>query len=238
MKYDNVGALMSKITRHPLMEDIPFETVVEYVLDFIRIVGLPDSFVEKTALLPVKDYRAELPCDFCDLKQLRIVHNVRGHEDKQVGPTFRYSTDNFHVSPLGKHRGDASGLTYKLQGDCLILSIPNGEIEASYLSLPVDDDGLPLIPDDAIYMRALESYVKWQWFTILFDLNKIAGAVMQKAEQDYSWAVGQVQSSLRVPTVDQMESIVNMWERLLPDVRNEHRFGFKYMGNREHLKIH
>ena len=33
------------------MRDIPFETILDYTLDFIQIVGAPSLFEEKTAML-------------------------------------------------------------------------------------------------------------------------------------------------------------------------------------------
>ena len=44
----------------------------------------------------------------------------------------------------------------------------------AYRALPVDGEGIPLIPDNSVFYRALEAYVKKNWFTILFDLGKIS----------------------------------------------------------------
>ena len=38
-----------------------------YTVDFIRIIGMPPIFTEKTAELEIKDYRAALPCDFHEM---------------------------------------------------------------------------------------------------------------------------------------------------------------------------
>lgn len=46
--YVNINVIMDRVTRHPLIKDIPFETVVDYTIDFMRIVGVPPSFIEKT----------------------------------------------------------------------------------------------------------------------------------------------------------------------------------------------
>jgi hypothetical protein len=44
--------------------------------------------------------------------------------------------------------------------------------------MPLDDEGYPLLPDEPTFLRALELYIKKQWFTILFDMNKISPAVL------------------------------------------------------------
>jgi hypothetical protein len=106
------------------------------------------------------------------------------------------------------------------------------------MAFPTDEDGYPLIPDDATYTRALEAYIKLQWFTIQFDLGKITQQAFQNAQQDYAWAVGQAQSRLILPNNDQMEAIANMWSKWLPDTDRNFQRGFKDAGNREHMINH
>lgn len=220
---------MDRLTRHPLLEDIPFETVVDYAVDFIRIVGTPPSFLEKTQEIEIKDYRGVLPCDFYQIIQARVVDG-----DGKMG-AFRYSTDSFHMSPTKPKHG---GLTYKIQGSCIITSIPDGKIEIAYEALPIDDDGYPLIPDNSSYSRALELYIKVQWFTVLFDTGKISPQVLSNTQQQYAWAVGQAQTDLIRPTIDQMETISNMWNKLLPDRTKDHDSGYLHEGTKEHIINH
>lgn len=226
MEFVNINTLMDRITRHPLLKDIPFETVVDYTIDFIRIMGLPRSFLEKTAKIDIEDYRGKLPCDFYEMIQVRL----------PKGPAFRYSTDNFHMS---KHKAPHADLTYKLQGTCIFTSaLKNGPIEIAYRALPIDDDGYPLIPDSSPYLRALELYVKKNWFTIQFDLGKLHIQVLQNATKDYSWAVGQAHADLLKPSIDQMEALSNMWNKALPDTLRNHETGYIHEGTKERLRIH
>lgn len=225
---------MDKITRHPLMQDIPFETVIDYAVDFIRLVGTPPSFVDKTAIIDIHNYRGELPCDFYEMIQVRLAYDEK-HRVENHAPTFRYTTDSFHMSP---NKPLVSDLTYKLQGNCIFTApLEEGKIEIAYRALPIDDEGYPLIPDNSAFSRALEMYIKKQWFTIQYDLGKISQAVMAKTDQDYAWAVGQAQTDLIRPTIDQMESISNMWNTLIPRAQ-EHRKGFIHTGSKEHIKTH
>lgn len=229
MKFTNIRAIMDKITRHPLLEDISFETVIDYTVDFIRIVGTPPSFFEKTEVIHIVDYRGTLPCDFYQMIQVRLLHN-----NKSAG-AFRYSTDSFHLSNLKPEHG---GLTYKLQGNCIFTSIEKGEVELAYMALPIDEEGYPLIPDNSSYVRALELYIKLQWFTMLFDTGKINPQVLQNTQQQYAWAVGQAQTDLIRPTIDQMEALSNMWNKFLPDTTKDHQHGYIHEGTREHIITH
>ena len=222
---------MNKVTRHPLLEDTPFETVVDYAADFMRIVGIPTAFLEKTENIQIKEFRGILPCDYYQVLQVRVIDH-----EKNIG-AFRHSTDSFHMSDLKPPKGKA-GLTYKIQGNCIITSIPEGLIEMAYKAMPIDDEGYPLIPDNSSYSRALELYIKLQCFTTLFDMGKINGQVLQNTQQQYAWAVGQAQSDMIRPTIDQMEALSNMWNKLLPDTTRDHELGYLYEGSKENIITH
>lgn len=233
MEFVTINNIMDRITRHPLMKDIPLETVIDYTVDFIRLVGTPPSFFDKTAIVDIHDYRGELPCDFYEMTQVRLAPKL-GHPS-ELSPTFRYTTDSFHMSPV---KPTVSDLTYKIQGRCIFTSpLREGPIEIAYKAMPMDDEGQPLIPDNATYLRALQYFIKREYFESQFDQGKITLPVMQKADQDYAWYVGQAQTELIRPTIDQMESISALWNTLIP--RNQdHRKGFLHTGTREHFRTH
>lgn len=220
---------MSEITHHPLLRDIPFDIVVGYVGEFIGIVGTPPSFEEKTEIIKINDYRGILPCDYFDVIQIRMVYNDEG------GKAFRYSTDSFHNSTLKKKPSD---FTYKIQGSCIITSVRDCIIELAYKAIPVDDDGYPLLPDNDAFVRAVKLYIKMQWFTELFEQGKITMQVLDNTQRQYAWAVGQAQTDLIRPTIDQMEAISNMWNKFLPDVNKDHDTGYINEGAKEHIIIH
>lgn len=230
MDFVSIKYIMDRLTRHPLLQDIPFEIVVDYAADFIKLVGMPPVFIDKIAEIPIKEYRGELPCDFYEMIQVRPLLPCG---DKQ-NIAFRYTTDSFHLS---KHRPELTDWTYKIQGRVIFTSIEEGTIEISYRAMPIDDDGYPMIPDNTSFTKALEAYIKKQWFTIQFDLGKINANIMNKADQDYAWYVGQCSSDLIRPTLDQMESFSNMWNTLLVRA-DEHRHGYLHEGTKERIRTH
>ena len=110
--YVNIKQALDNIMQHPLMRDLTFERAVNYTVEFMRIVGVPAMFVDKTAVVKVEDYRAPLPCDFYEMIQVRM------HAPN--GKMFRYSTDSFHLSD---NKSESVDLTYKLQNSVLFASI-------------------------------------------------------------------------------------------------------------------
>lgn len=222
----SIKQIADNLRSHPLMNDLSLENIIRYTVDFIRILGIPDTFSEKTVILSVENYMSTLPEDFMEIIQVRTA------EENPV--YFRYSTDNFHGSDNKIH---ASPFTYKIQGTVIVTSTKSGDIEIAYRGIEVDTCGLPLIPDNSKFIRALESYIKMQYFTILFDLGKINGNSFQNAQQEYCWAVGACETEYHMPTLDKMESIGNMANTLLPRTRS-HQYGYANTGDKEILRRH
>lgn len=228
--YISIKQILDDVLDHPMMSKVPLERVVNHAVHFIRIVGMPNAFVEKTAIIPIKEYRGCLPCDYYGMIQVRTHH--KGHRPG----TFRYSTDNFHMSK-DKGKGAPMDLTYKLQGNMIYTSIKEGEIEIAYHAMMVDDEGYPMIPDDSAYIRAFELYIKKGVFTTLFELGQINANILQNIQQEYAWAVGQAQSSLIRPSIDQMQSLTNSLNTLVVRA-TEHDRGFRDNGERELIRLH
>lgn len=219
-QYINIKVILDRILRHPLMQDLSLETAVDYTIDFMRIVGMPRMFTEKVVRIPIDKYRALLPCDYYQTIQVRI----------PGGHALVYSTDSFHMS----NKDNSS--TYKIQGNIIYTSIESGELELAYLAISTDADGYPLLPDNSSFTRALELYIKKQWFTILFDLGKITSAVLQNTQQEYAWAVGDCQSEFNRMSIDQMEAFSNSWRTMI--LRDhQHSSGFIGDGSRQTLNI-
>ena len=227
-KYISIKQVLDDLLDHPLLQDLSLERAINYVVHFIQIIGAPNEFEEKTALIDIKDWRGCMPCDYYDIIQ------VRTYGEGDNSKVFRYSTDSFHYSP--NKDSDTKELTYKLQNNIIYTSLKEGTIEVAYHAIKVDNEGYPMIPENSSFIQALELYIKKKVFTILFDQGKINNAVLQNTQQEYAWYVGQAQRDLNMPTIDQMESISNMWTQLLQRT-NEHSKGMKSLGKREFIRI-
>ena len=218
----SIKIVLDKILRHPLMQDMSLETTVDYAVDFMRIVGVPKMFSEKVVELRTEDYRAKLPCDYYKIVQIKPIGR----------PALIASTDNFFMG--GRYRENNN--TYKIQGNIIYTSLEKDTLWVSYLAIDTDEDGYPLIPDNSSFTRALELYIKKQWFTILFDLGKITLAVLQNTQQEYAWAVGDCMTEFNRLSIDEMEAFSNSWRTMIMRT-NEQSKGFNSNGTREQLKI-
>lgn len=190
-------------------------------------MGLPDVFTDKQEDVEIKDYRGCLPCDLVSIIAVR---------NEQTQTSLRYMTDAFN----GKSDAWRSFDSYKVQGRVIYTSFKEGKVCVSYQAIKVDDEGLPLLPDAPVFLRALEAYIKKEKFTILFEVNmgksKVSQQMLQHAEQDYAFKVGQLNAAFTVPSYDEMQSLTGMLHQLLPRF-NEHIKGWKTLGDKEYIKV-
>lgn len=228
--YINIREALSRVLRHPLLQDITLEQAVQYTIDFIGIFGMPKLYQDKEEVLHIEDFRAKLPCDLISINQIK---------ECKTGVCLRSMTDNF--MPREQYDRNAGykipqELSFKTQGQVLYVSFKTGDVSVSYKAIPVDKDGFPLLIDNPVFLKALEAYIKREAFTILFDMGKITPAVLQNTQQQYAWLAGQLQSEFTIPSISEMESIKNSWCTLLQRT-NEFSNGFKNNGDQEYIKL-
>ena len=217
----SIKQIMDDILDHPMMQDLSFERAVNYAVEFIRIVGMPDAFEHKVTTETIEDYSVTIPEDCYQLISIK----TEGNEPMILNA----STSVYGVDTKNKN------YLYTINGNKIHTAINEGKLILSYLSLPMED-GYPTIPDIASYIRALELYIKKKWFTILFDLGKLHASIYNNVKQDYAWAVGQAQTELIRPSLDEMQAFTNMWNSILPKA-NAHKYGFATLGSGEINKI-
>ena len=152
---------------------------------------------------------------------------------------MRYATSSFRSIYHCKGSPDItckSGTTYSVENGWLFTSFCDGVIQLAYRSIPTDKDGLPMIPDNPKILRALEAYVKVQYYTILFDNRLLPDMrVLELAKQDYAWAIGSAQSQLNKIDDAMAENIKNIYNRLIWNSRG-YNTGFKNIAEEEILK--
>ena len=222
-----INSLMNRLAFNDLMKNISIDQVIYYTIDFMSILGCPEMFTDKTEILHLTDYRAKLPCDYFSIIQARLL--------KKDNPCLLYSTDTFLKSPF--KRSNDKSLEYRIQGSVIYTSFTDEDIEISYKAILTDDNGYPLLPEDSSFVRALEFYIKKNYYTNLYDVEKINERILENAKRDYSWAVAQCKTNYKTPTVDQLEALANGWKTML--VRdNEHIVGFKNTNKKEQVRIH
>ena len=228
--YINIREVLSRILRHPLLKNVTLEQVIQHTTDFIGVFGMPKLFEDREETIHIEDFRGRLPCNCIQINQIK---------ECKTGTCLRSMTDNFmpreqHDVIIGSKL--PKELSFKTQGQVLYVSFKTGDVSVSYKSIPIDDEGLPLLIDNSVFLKTLELYIKKEEFEMLFDEGKISPAVLQNTQQRYAWLAGQLQSEFTIPSQSEMESISRMWNTLIQRT-SEFNNGFASLGNKEYIKL-
>ena len=219
--YISIRQIMDDLMDHPMLQDLTLERVVKYAVDFMRLIGIPNLYEDRVQTIHIDRHRAILPCDLIQLIQVR---------DKNTGYCYTTTTDSFFGSD--NENQIKAGFTYKHQGNVLITSKEYGDIDVAYRAMLTDEEGFPVLPDNGTFAEALELYIKKKCFTTLVECKKMDAGILEIVDRDYLWKVAQATQDLRRPTIDQMQSIMNMWNTMIQR-KVGHEDGFKHLNQKE-----
>ena len=114
-------------------------------------------------------------------------------------------------------------------------SFRNGYVEMAYRGIVVDEDGMPMVPENFAIMRALIDYIKVQYYTILVENMRMPYQVLQMVEQRYAWSIGRASTQLHQMSLDEAENFTNIVNRLIPDLKQHDKY-YASLGSKEYLR--
>lgn len=240
----SIKMIASRLMRNPVMKDMNYEFIVDNAIQVLRILDAPSLYFEKREVLNVSNYRALKPIQIVKVEGVCKLINYLENENYEHYPDYiKDSNESFvnqnNMIPLRVSSGidNGGGDTYRLNNKYINVDFEEGYIYIVYKMVAVDEECYPLVLDNEILLRCVESYIKYKWFDIMNDIDVISDRKLAKAEQDYMFNIGQADSSLKMPSVDEMQTLVNMTTQVLPNTR-EWEQRFQLLGQREYMKIH
>lgn len=224
-QYIPIKTIANRITKHPLLRDMNFSDIVSHTVDVLRLAKVPGQKVERICEKTLVEMKAQIPKDN---ENILSIDYIRG--DKQIPMVVGSDGLHNHLSKMDKARNNHSAYTYTINNGMINTNQRDGKILIKYEGLKVDEDGIPMIPDEISLIKAIDNYIKVQVFTVLVDLGKLPGGSLHRVEQEYAWYMGQAQSAFQgFVNEDEVESFLRGFKTLLPE-GNGH-------GNRDMYKI-
>jgi hypothetical protein len=228
----SIKMIADRLLRNPLMKDLNYEFIVDNAIQVLRILDAPSLYVNRREVLNVSNYRALKPIDIIKVEGIARTDGGRGPVPLQTSEDI--SQEFFGSGSRAPSRSDN---TYSLNSKYVSLNFEKGTIELIYKAIAVDEECYPLILDNETLLRCVESYIKWKWFDILNDMELVSDRKLDKAETDYCFNVAQADANIKLPSLDEMETLTNTIVQLIPSA-TEFSKRFEFLGNQEHLKIH
>lgn len=165
-----------------------------------------------------------------------VIYN--SYMDPQAGLTaLAYCTTNFpeaiHCDECVNKEAKTKECYY-VENGMVKTSFKSGKICLSYTALPTDSDCYPLVPDDISYKEAMFWYIyKKMLLGVTFDSSK-NGIDYGFADQQWKYYCTQARNAAVFPDIDRMESFMNQWVRLIPNLNRTDEL-FENLGTRENL---
>ena len=228
MNYKPLGEIMWSVTKNPLVTNLTIEDAAESALNLLKTLKLPLSTVTEVITEDIVDYKVKLP------NSMIQVNSVRPFKS---GTNLIWSSDPFFTAERErsiKQHGCEPG-TYILQECNIITSMENGKLEISFDRLSVDENGFPMIPDNASLENAIKYQIISDHLESLWYVGKITDKVFQHAQQQRDWYVGQASSALKLANLDHAQALANSINRLIIDTR-AHEKSYKNFGRSETIK--
>jgi hypothetical protein len=228
----SIKMVADRLFQNPLMKDLNYEFIVDNAIEVLRILDAPAIYVTRREALNVENFRALKPIDMIKVEGISRVDRVNFPE------TLSHSEDiaqEFYGQ--GGHSPSRSDGTYTLNSKHINVNFEKGTLHVLYKAIATDEECYPLILDNAILLRCVQSYIKWKWFDIMNDMDMISDRKLNKAEMDYMFNVAQADVNLKLPSTDEMESLTNMITQILPS-RTEFKRRFEFLGAQEFQRIH
>lgn len=304
-KFTSLSELIERVYRTTEIESIPWQDAAEDVLDVLRLIGVPQSYVHKTTNgqmenpvpIVIDNFRGELPFDLATPGPCRLIQLDSSYNIYSFKPMIE-STDLFYQSPTVIEEnntsvrdyasalvatslqlkmdeaqteidnGDLTDATetlndviddieqaqgrivtssktnqdfvakYKLNSNYIFTNFKEGFVEMSYGAYPVDSFGMPMIPDNIRFIKAVEWYLisrmdykKWR-----STRNPNDEKMWRESDRESLWYISSARSAARQPSLDMMESIKRMILRSIPKI-NEHASNFKNLNTQEQRKF-
>ncbi len=219
--YTSIKPLIAKIYRDLALEsDESWLNMVEWIAEGLEFIGAKPQYAQTIQDIHVKGYRAPLPCGFVALQgvtycgaamfKLQGIHDTTSCKDTVDDP-HRLRTQH--------------NLGYTINEGYINTNFEHGTITLSFTTASMDEDGLPMIPDDASYREALYRYVLTKLYYPDFLSGKIHPNVYQDMRQQWFNYAQQAAAKANMPDLPTMESIVGEWMQLIPQLgRSNNQF--------------
>lgn len=125
-------------------------------------------------------------------------------------------------------------LQYDTKPGFIICNVPCGTVKVSYYRIITDEDGMPMIPDMPSYSEALYWYITMKLFYPKYLSQELNREIYYDMRRSWNFYRKQAYADSLMPTTDEMESIKNDWNKLLPEI-NEHDNFFEPMGQEQFM---
>ena len=197
----------------------------------------PCMLIPDTAMFPLVKNMFNLNTDREALDKLNEDTNLRQTLSILLNQWTVGTVNGKFVPGVVDHRDDtmfSNELQYTTKPGYINTCMPRGFVKISYYAIYTDEDSMPMIPDLESYKEAIYWYVTMK----LMYPKKLKGQISQGDYYDirnsYNFYRKQAYAEAMMPTVDDLETISNIYTKLYPEI-NDHSMFFSTSGDEQNI---
>lgn len=197
----------------------------------------PCMLIPDTAMFPLVKNMFNLNTDREALDKLNEDTNLRQTLSILLNQWTVGTVNGKFVPGVVDHRDGtmfSSELQYTTKPGYINTCMPRGFVKISYYAIYTDEDSMPMIPDLESYKEAIYWYVTMK----LMYPKKLKGQISQGDYYDirnsYNFYRKQAYAEAMMPTVDDLETISNIYTKLYPEI-NDHNMFFSTSGDEQNI---
>lgn len=197
----------------------------------------PCMLIPDTAMFPLVKNMFNLNTDREALDKLNEDTNLRQTLSILLNQWTVGTVNGKFVPGVIDHRDStmfSNELQYTTKPGYINTCMPRGFVKISYYAIYTDEDSMPMIPDLESYKEAIYWYVTMK----LMYPKKLKGQISQGDYYDirnsYNFYRKQAYAEAMMPTVDDLETISNIYTKLYPEI-NDHNMFFSTSGDEQNI---
>ena len=166
--YIKIDRIIEKINRFKIPGGYwNIEELKEWTYDALSAINDQTARVRASKVIEIVDNKAKVPAD---IESISTITNSLGTVMQEVLP-YR----------------DLDKETYLISNGYIYTNFDSGKetLTVNYFTVPLDEEGNPLIPDNRLYISAIEAFLQYMISKRAFMQGKILSQQLQMAEQEW-----------------------------------------------------
>jgi hypothetical protein len=222
MEFIDMRFIMNRLLDNPMMRNLKLSSAASYVKDFSSINAIAPIKGFAWTYSKIIGYNAPLPANMGDIIDVYLC-NATFPASMSQNNRLSASLKNSKIPNIIKSLDPSIPDTkveygqYTRKGDTMFTDIETGVLEVYHSCMRVDEQGFPMLPYDGSLMEAVTNYIKYRYYTILWENKLMDRQTVDNADREYVWYLGQYTMKNTIPTYDEAIAWANSWQRLLND---------------------
>ncbi len=232
--YTSLGTIIAKIYRTTQSNDeVNFSDCAEFAAEALNLIGAHGIYDEIPACLNITNGKSKLPLGFHKLSNITYNNSPMYWSSNSVATN--YSCSNCQIPVCNSGTCDN---TFYVNNSYLVTSIKDEDQSVCiiYLGIHTDDEGIPMIPDDSLIIKAVEAFIIHKLDYANWRKGKITDKVFEESKREWLFYCPAAKGAANAPSLAQIQNLGNIFRRLIP-MRNDYRAGFKNINDSENFNF-